>query len=219
MCRNLTRWSVILAVLFLMGGLAGVRAADSPAWGPAVPIAGAMVPAAYPERTLGSKDAKVTLYEYASFTCPHCARWEKNTFEKLKTAYIDTGKVRFIYRDYPLDQLAYSVAVIARCVPENNYFSFVQALFKSQDQWAASDTPMTQVKQMAALVGLSGTAVDACLKNKDLIDQMETIRKQAEEQLQIDSTPSFIVAGYKKSGEISFEVFAKELDAALAAAQ
>jgi len=209
-----------LLTVMLLTGLGGIlQAAESPAWGPAVPIATAMVPAAYPERMMGSPTAKVTVYEYASLTCPHCARWEKNTFEEIKKVYIDTGKVRFIYRDYPLDQLAYSVAVISRCVPEANYFPFIQALFKAQEQWATSDTPMTQVKQMAALVGLPSAAVDACLKNKDLIDQMETIRKQAEDRLQIDSTPSFIVAGYKKSGEISVEAFSKQLDAALAAAQ
>ena len=208
--------SLMLSALGMAYG--AVQAAESPAWGPQVPIQAAFAPASYPERSLGNPTAKVTVYEYASLTCPHCARWEANVFPSIKAAYIDTGKVRYVYRDYPLDQLSYSVAIIARCVPEKNYFTFLEGLFKTQNQWATSDVPMTQVKHLAALVGLSGEGVDACLKNTALTDQMEVVRKQAEDSLNVDSTPTFIVAGYKKSGEISVADFSKELDAALAAA-
>lgn len=214
---------IVMTVMSLMLGAlamtqATVQAADSAAWGPPVPIQAAFAPALYPERSLGNPAAKVTVYEYASLTCPHCARWEANVFPSIKAAYIDTGKVRYVYRDYPLDQLSYSVAIISRCVPEKNYFTFLEGLFKTQDKWATSDVPMTQVKQLAALVGLSGEGVDACLKNTALTDQMEVVRKQAEDSLGVDSTPTFIVAGFKKSGEISVADFSKELDAALAAA-
>lgn len=211
--------AAVMAAVVSVSVSSAAMADDAAAWGPAVPIASAFVPASYPERTLGSPDAKITIYEYASLTCPHCARWENEVFPQVKANYIDTGKIRYVYRDYPLDNLAYAAAVIGRCLPEKSYYTYIEGLFKTQNQWAVADVPITQVKQIAALAGLSSDGVDACLKNQDLTSQMDQVRKDASDKLGIDSTPTFIIGGYKKSGEIPYEDFAKELDAALADAK
>src|SRR5262249_57342023 len=94
------------------------------------------------DRILGKPDAPITIVEYASLTCPHCAAFERDTLPKLKTQYIDTGKVKLIYRDFPLDSRATLAAMIARCAPRDRYFGFVDAFFRSQDQWARSEDPV-----------------------------------------------------------------------------
>lgn len=173
-------------------------------------------PATYPERVMGNPDAPVTLYEYSSLTCPHCADFHVNTLPRLEKTYIETGKVKLVFRDFPLDSLAMGAAMIARCAPERNYFKLISLMFQNQSTWARSDDPLSHLKQYARLSGLDDTALDACLKNDALFQDMRAIQTQASERLKINSTPSFVLDGQMIAGAISYDEFAKRIDALLA---
>lgn len=169
-----------------------------------------------PETVLGEAGAPVTVLEYSSLTCPHCAAFHTDTLPRLKETYIDSGKVRLVYRDFPLDRLALAAAVIAHCVDPQRYFGFLEMLYRDQESWTRSADPLAELKVRAQLAGLSEAGVDACLSNQPLIAAVQQRAKGAQQEYGIDSTPSFIVAGKKIAGEQSFENFAKAIDAALA---
>ena len=159
------------------------------------------------ERVLGKADAPVTVIEFASLTCPHCKDFEINTLPKLKTAYIDTGKVKLIYRDFPLDGRALLAAMVARCAPKDRYFAFLDALFRSQDVWARAQDPLQALSQVARLGGMSQTEFDACIKNKDLFEAIKKDATDAQQQYKVESTPTFVINGKKMEGGHSFESF------------
>ncbi|MFO1128006.1 MAG: DsbA family protein [Rhodospirillales bacterium] len=159
------------------------------------------------ERSLGSADAPVTIIEYSSLTCPHCAEFHHEVFGKIKSTYIDTGKVRYILRDFPLEPRAMAAAIVARCVAPDRYFGFIAMLFDDQQTWARSKDLLTELQVRAQVAGLSSEDFNACLNNAAL---MQGIQKRAEEgqaQYGIDSTPSFVVNGKKMTGGHSFADF------------
>ncbi len=159
------------------------------------------------ERSLGKADAPVTIIEFASLTCPHCKDFEINVLPKLKTAYIDTGKVKLVYRDFPLDGRALLAAMVARCAPKDRYFAFLDALFRGQDNWARAQDPIQALGQVAKLGGMSQTDFDACYKNQALFDAIKKDALDAQSQYKIESTPTFIINGKKMDGAHSFESF------------
>ncbi|VUX46885.1 DsbA oxidoreductase [Candidatus Defluviicoccus seviourii] len=167
------------------------------------------------ERVLGAPDAPVTIIEYSSLTCPHCADFHIHTLPKLKAAYIDTGKVRFIFRDFPLDPRALSAAMVARCVEPNRYFGFLEILFRDQETWAISDDPVRELKVRAKLAQLSETAFNACLANEELAKAITDKAKQAHEQEGVRSTPIFFIGDRTLRGAYPFEDFKTIIDAAL----
>lgn len=169
-----------------------------------------------PETVLGEANAPVTIMEYSSLTCPHCAAFHTDTLPKLKATYIDSGKARLVYRDFPLDRLALAAAVIAHCVDPQRYFGFLEMLYRDQATWARSSNPLAELKVRAQLAGLSEAQFDACLANKPLIAAVQQRAQGGQQEYGIDSTPSFIVNGEKIAGEQSFENFATAIDAALA---
>jgi protein-disulfide isomerase len=147
-------------------------------------------------------------------TCPHCARFAEDVFPKIKAAYIDTTKVRYVFREFPLDLKAAAGSMLARCIAKDDagkYFAILDALFKSQDEWAGPKTTES-LKLIGKQAGLSGQQVDTCLKDQKLLDKIAADQKYANEVLKVNSTPTFFINGEKVTGEISFDEFKKKID-------
>jgi len=174
-------------------------------------------PVSLPDMALGPADAKVTVTEFASMTCPHCAAFNADVFPKLKSEFIDTGKIRYIFREFPLDIKAAAGSMLSRCIAKGDapkYFAVTDLLFRSQNDWAAKNTTET-LTRIGKQAGLSATEVEACLKDQALLDKIAADQKYASEVLKVDSTPTFFVNGEKLKGETSFDEFAKRINAAL----
>lgn len=174
------------------------------------------------DRVLGKAEAPVTITEYSSFTCSHCAQFSVDTFPKIKSEYIDTGKVRFVFRDFPLNSPSLAAAVVARCLPPERYFGFVEMLFRDQKEWAQhADMKgvLDDLKVRAQLAGLAEADFQACLKNADLIKGLQERAAEAEKKHQINSTPTFLVNGKTLAGALPFADFKTAIDAALAQAK
>ena len=152
---------------------------------------------------LGAKDAPVTIIEYASMTCSHCANFHMGPFKELKAKYIDTGKVRIIFREFPFDPVALQASMLARCVGEKRYFGMLNVLFKSQAKWANSSEPQQALAKIARLGGFTEARFRACMTNQDLADMILKSRLNGSKKFGVDSTPSFIVNGVKTSGNMT----------------
>lgn len=170
-----------------------------------------MVPGPLGEMSLGSETAPVTVIEYASMTCGHCARFHADTYEAFKTKYVDTGQARFILREFPLDPLAAAGFMLARAAPGDRYFEMVSLLFETQRQWAYTDDPVTALLGIARQVGFTQESFEAALKNQELLDGVNWVRNRAAQEFGVDATPTFFINGEKKSGALSMD----ELDAAI----
>ena len=145
-----------------------------------------MKPDALPDMIMGDDKAPVTVIEYASMTCPHCAHFQETTFPELKKRYIDTGKVRYIFREFPLDSLAAAAFMLARCAGENDkskYFAMVDTLFRQQRQWAV-EKPIPPLLAIAKQAGFTEKTFDACLANQKVLDGIESMRQRAAKQVQ-----------------------------------
>jgi protein-disulfide isomerase len=171
-------------------------------------------PVSLPDMALGPASAAVTITEYASMTCPHCAAFNANVFPKIKSEYIDTGKVRYVFREFPLDIKAAAGSMLARCIAKDDsgkYFAVVDMLFKQQNDWVMKNTTET-LTRIGKQAGLSQQAVEDCLKDQTLLDKIAADQKYASEVLKVDSTPTFFVNGEKIKGEASFEEFTKKIN-------
>jgi protein-disulfide isomerase len=171
-------------------------------------------PVSLPDMALGPKDAAVTITEYASMTCPHCARFAEDVFPKIKTEYIDTNKIRYVFREFPLDIKAAAGAMLARCIAKDDgtkYFAVIDTLFRSQDTWTGSKTTES-LKLIGKQTGLTGDEVESCLKDQALLDKIAADQKYANEVLKVNSTPTFFINGDMVKGEIAFEDFKKKID-------
>ena len=157
--------------------------------------------------SLGNDKAPVTVIEYASLTCPHCAAFAKDTFEAFKQKYIDTGKVYYTFRDFPFDQPGLHGAMMARCAGPDQYFGLLAVLFKSQDSWATAPDPTAELAKIGRLAGLDKEAFDACMADKALQDGILKGEMDAQHNLQVDATPTFIVNGVRHSGNMPLEEF------------
>lgn len=167
------------------------------------------------DMALGPENASVTIIEYASMTCPHCANFTNNVFPKIKSEYIDTGKVRFIFREFPLDEVAAAGSIVARCIAKDNatmYFALIDAMFKQQAELAR--TPLPTLKRIGKQAGLSEEGVEACLDKKTetgkrLLDGIVQTLDYANTKLKVNSTPFFFVNGTALKGDTSFDAFDK----------
>ena len=168
-------------------------------------------PVSLPDMALGPKDAAVTITEFASMTCPHCAAFNAEVFPKIKSTYIDTGKIRYIFREFPLDIKAAAGSMLARCIAKDDaskYFAVVDVLFKQQMDWAYGKTSTTDgLTRIGKQAGLSQEQVDACLKDQALLDKIAADQKYATDILKVNSTPTFFINGDVIKGEASFDVF------------
>lgn len=159
------------------------------------------------DRVLGDPAAAVTILEYASMTCPHCATFHTDTLPELKRKYIDTGKVRLIMRDFPFDRVGLAAAMMARCAPANRYHRFVDVLFETQGQWATDPDPVGALKRIGQVGGLAPEDFDACLGNEELMNGIIQGRLDAVNEFDINSTPTFIIGDRVINGAQPFEAF------------
>jgi protein-disulfide isomerase len=170
-------------------------------------------PVSLPEMALGPANASVTITEYASMTCPHCAAFNEVVFPKIKSEYIDSGKVRYVFREFPLDEKAAAGSMLARCIAKDDpgrYFAVTDLLFKQQNDWAMKSTTET-LTRIGKQAGLSQKAVEDCLTDQALLDKIVADRKYASDVLKVDSTPTFFINGERIKGEASFEAFDKRI--------
>jgi protein-disulfide isomerase len=171
-------------------------------------------PVSLPDMAIGPADAKVTITEFASMTCPHCAAFNAETFPKIKSEYIDTGKIRYIFREFPLDIKAAAGSMLARCIAKDDagkYFAVVDLLFRQQNDWVVKNTTET-LTRIGKQAGLSAQEVEDCLKNQQLLDKIAADQKYASDVLKVDSTPTFFVNGERIKGETSIEEFEKKIN-------
>lgn len=161
---------------------------------------------------IGDPSAPVTIIEYSSLTCPHCAAFHAKTLPELKQRYIDTGKVRLVLRDFPLDATALKAAIVAHCAGPERQPQFVEVFFAQQQNWARAADPVQALKQLAKLGGLGEAQIDACLADKELENAILQARLDGEQKYKINSTPSFIIDGKTVSGEQSVDAFAAMID-------
>jgi protein-disulfide isomerase len=189
---------------------------------PILPRASAALPPAQAmltDRSQGNASAKVAIIEYSSLTCPHCADFHRDVLLQIKQEYIDKGLVRYVARDFPLDRLAMAAAMIARCVPPDRYFGFLDMLFRDQQAWARSANPMDDLRVRAQLAGLAPADFDACLANQDLVKGIQAAAAEAQKRDGIESTPTFFIDGKKISGAASYDRFKSAIDEAIGKAR
>lgn len=171
-----------------------------------------------PDMILGNSDAPLTVTEYASFTCPHCANFHATVFDKFKTNYIDTGKVKFVYREVYFDKFGLWGAMVARCGGPEKYFGISDILYDTQKDWLASGEPVgiaDALRKIGITAGMTGEQVDACLKDNERAQAMVTAYQANATADKVESTPTFIIAGESHSGGMTYEEFAALLDAKL----
>ncbi|MGH6946189.1 MAG: DsbA family protein [Kiloniellales bacterium] len=166
------------------------------------------------DRILGDAEAKVTIIEYASLTCPHCATLHTDIMPRIKSEWIDTGKARLVYRHFPLDGVALRAAALTDCLPAERHYAFLDMLFEGQQQWARADDPVAALGQRAKLAGLSQSEIDSCLADEAAMAKIMERRKEGSELYDVDSTPTLIIDGHKLSGTRSYEEIEKVLQEA-----
>ena len=167
------------------------------------------------ERFVGKPDAKVTVGEYFSLTCTHCAAFARETYPQIKKNLIDTGTVKWVFHDYPLDQVALTASMVARYLPVDRYEPFILALFASQDHWAFSRdvNPTDEIWKVAGLAGMSRATFDKAIADTSLRDWIVAQQKADTDKWKIDSTPSFVINNQKYAGEMSYDAFRKLIPA------
>lgn len=164
------------------------------------------------DRILGDPAAPVTVIEYASLTCPHCANFHTITLPKLEAEYIEAGQVKLVFRHFPLDQLALRAAGLAQCMPPERYFGFLGMLFESQSSWATAQDPLAALARLGRTAGLDDAEIQSCLSDDDKLDEIVSGRLEAEQAYSISSTPSFVIDGQKYSGALTMEQLQEIID-------
>jgi protein-disulfide isomerase len=176
-----------------------------------VNMAELLKPGALPDKQLGKDDAKVTIVEYASMTCPHCAHFAATTFPELKTKYVDTGKARYILREFPFDPSAEAGFMLARC-SKDNYFPMVDVLFKQQANWVGVNNTKDALLQISKLAGFTQESFEACLTDQKLLDDVRSVQKRGADEFKVDSTPTFFINGKTYKGAMSIEEISAIID-------
>ena len=164
------------------------------------------------DMAIGAPDAPITVIEYFSLTCSHCQWFHNNTFPELKASYIETGKVRFVARDFPLNRPALHAAILAHCAGAGQYFAFIETLFKTYDDWTRASDYMKILTQIGQLGGVSKSQFRDCLDDQALEARLLDSILKAQQEYGVSSTPTFIVNGKKHEGALRIERFAKILD-------
>jgi protein-disulfide isomerase len=170
-----------------------------------------MQPGPLPDMQLGKDDAPVTIVEYASMTCPHCAHFDITTLPELKKKYIDAGKARLILREFPFDPRAEAGFMLARC-SKDKYFAMVDVLFHQQENWARANDAKTALLQLSKLAGFTQESFEACLTDQKLLDQIRAVKNRGEKDFGVDATPTFFINGKKYPGALSIEEMSAIID-------
>ena len=173
-------------------------------------LAGPVPPVGPDDQIIGEASAPVTVIEYASLTCPHCGRWEKDVFPKIRSEFVEKGKVRFVFRDFPLDRSALKAAQLAHCTGDFRFWGFLEVEFANQAVWATHGDPTDELVKMAKLGGVPEEKARACMSDDKLAHTVTESRAEGE-KAGVDSTPSFFFNGKKVSGEIPYDEFVKDL--------
>ena len=201
--RAFTTAALSLTGLGLLGAFSPLRLiTEAMAQGPA----DVAKPVSLPDMALGPANATVTITEYASMTCPHCANFNETVFPKLKSEFIDTGKIRYVFREFPLDIKAAAGSMLARCIAKDDapkYFAVIDLLFKQQDQ--LMEQTKDTIKLIGKQAGMDELAVETCAKDQALLDKIKADQAFAYETLKVDATPTFFVNGERLRGAMSFE--------------
>ena len=164
---------------------------------------------AFGEMTLGPDTAKVTVIEYASATCPHCAAFYNDTFGALKKEYIDTGKIKFVFREFPHQDAALAAFMLARCAPKDKYFPLIDVFFTTQPEW--TQDPLAGLNKIAQQAGFTKESFEACMKNETVAKDILAVRKKAE-GFGVTGIPTFFVNGVRFEGESTIEAFRAKID-------
>ena len=166
---------------------------------------------------IGAEDAPVTMIEYASMSCGHCAAFHETTFPIIRAEYIDTGKVRFIFREFPLDLPAAAASMVARCVSKGDaekYHDAAKLLFSTQDEWVGQQSA-AQLRHIAGKAGLDEAAFETCIHSQETVDALKAGLVHAADKLKVDSTPTFFINGTRVKGAYPIEEFRKVIEANL----
>jgi protein-disulfide isomerase len=177
-------------------------------------MAKVLAPGALPELAMGSASAPITVVEYGSLTCPHCAAFSKETFPLLKAQYIDTGKVRFIFREFSRNTLDVAGFLLARCLGDDKAYAADELLFATQDKWAFVDKPIEPLIASLRAAGMTDEKAQECLKNQKLANDIVDIQKRANTDIKLTGTPTFVINGKVYGGELSFDQIKAILDSA-----
>ena len=217
---TLTRRHVLLgaaAVAAIIAGGTGVHlwspidtAAAQTSTGADVSMADLLVPGPLGDEIQGQADAPVTIVEYASMTCPHCSHFHETTYPEMKKKYIDTGKVRFIFREFPLDPLALAASMLARCAGKDRYFPLIDAFFAQQKDWVVQK-PLQPMFAIAKQAGFTQQSFDECLANQRLLTGLEEQRTRATQKFNVNSTPTFFINGKTVRGALTPEELDKQV--------
>ncbi|HZD91292.1 MAG TPA: DsbA family protein [Pseudolabrys sp.] len=215
--RDFCRTAATTALVTAAFGSSFLSLMPVPAIAETVPMTELMAPQPLPDMVLGSKSAPVIVVEYASMTCPHCAHFDETAYPKIKKNYIDTGKVRWILREFPLDPLAAAAFMLARCAADGSppkYYDMVNTLFHQQDTWAI-EKPIPPLLSIAKQAGMTETKFKACLSDQKMLDKIQAERQEAINKFKVNATPTFYIDGIKHEGALEYDQFAKILDAQL----
>ena len=219
--RTLTRRHVLLGAAAItaiiaagsagdyLWGSVGTAAAQTSA-GEEVSMADLLVPGPLGDEIQGQADAPVTIVEYASMTCPHCSHFHETTYPEMKKKYIDTGKVRFIFREFPLDPLAAAAAMLARCAGKDKFFPLIDAFFAQQKDWVVQK-PLQPMFAIAKQAGFTQQSFDECLANQQMLTNLEEQRTRATQKFKVNSTPTFFINGKTVRGALTPEELDKQV--------
>ncbi len=199
---------------FLIAGMTGI--AGTMATSPLLQLASLPAAAGTWEKpgdiAIGAPEAPVSVIEYFSLTCPHCRDFHTETFPRLRTEYVETGKVRFIARDFPLNRPALDAAILAQCAGPERYFAFIETLFNTFDNWTRAADYVKAHGQIGQLGGVSEAQFEDCRSDAALEARIFSTMLEAQNTYDVKSTPTFIINGKKQEGSLHFEAFSKSLD-------
>mgnify|MGYP003666560753 FL=1 len=203
--RNmLNKFGIALAALILIGS-APVLAQNKVVEPPAPSGTVADLKLTDKEYAMGPADAKVVLVEYASLTCPHCAQFHTSVLPDIKKEFVDTGKIRYVYRDFPLDRLALGAAMVARCAGRDSFFGFIDTFYAAQGQWSRASNPISALGNLAKLGGMSQSKFEACLKDVEVQNGILQQRLEASNEFKVQATPTVFVNGERFGGGMTLD--------------
>ncbi len=214
--RNVLIAAAAVAVVAAGGGYyywsrpSATAAPKTPAGGVDVSSADLLTPGPLGDEVQGAANAPVTLIEYASMTCPHCASFHETTYPEMKKKYIDTGKIRFIFREFPLDTLALAGSMLARCAGKEKFFPLIETLFAQQKEWV-TQKPMQPLLAIARQAGFTQQSFEECLANQQMQNGIEEGRQRAVQRLNVQSTPTFFINGKLFRGTLTMQELDKEM--------
>jgi protein-disulfide isomerase len=201
------RASILIAVAVALSGCGGGAVGPTPPIDKATyvpPQQDLMAAGPLGDRVLGKPNAPVTVIEYVSLTCPHCSNFQKHLFQRVKKEFIDTGKVRFIVREFPIGHTSGTAAIINRCAPEDKYFFLLNQFLTRQPEWVSQEVRPDAIYSVAKASGMTRETFDKCLSNQTIIEGLTEV-KQRGRQFGVIGTPTFFINGRKAQGEVTFE--------------